>query len=132
MTRRSLIFATIAANATLATVALAAPPPVAIPGCVSELKDVHTGSGAKAYASHYVTSGAYGYGEFLAGSFGGQSLWQRRGTLWCRIETGTTALDRAGIAAAGVPPAVAVTLVAKMRATPELAPPAAKPTAHHR
>ena len=109
----------------MAPAASAAPAPAAIPGCVAALKDVHTGSGAKSFASHYVTAGSYGYGEFLAGSFGGQSLWQKRGTSWCRVETGTTVLDRKGIAGAGVPASVADALLAKMKAGHELAPPVA-------
>jgi len=102
-------------------VAIAAAP--VLPGCVPALKDVRTGSGAKTFASHYVTAGTYGYGEFVAGPLAGQSLWQKRGGLWCRIETGTTVLDRKGLLAAGVPGPAADTLLARMRTGRELAPP---------
>jgi hypothetical protein len=119
-----------AALATLVTLfagapAVAAPPAArpAVPGCVPALKDVRTGSGAKTFASHYVTAGTYGYGEFVAGPLGGQSLWQKRGGLWCRIETGTTVLDRKGLLSAGIPAPAADTLLARMRAGHELAPP---------
>jgi hypothetical protein len=96
-----------------------APPP---PGCIAALKDVHTGSGAKSFASHYVTIGDYGYGEFSAGGFGGQSLWLRRGTGWCRVQTAATPLDANALRAFGVPAATADRLIAAMRKTPEIAP----------
>jgi tetrahydromethanopterin S-methyltransferase subunit D len=121
MTTRFAVVMTFAALLAGATPALAAP--VALVGCVPALKDVRTGSGAKTFASHYVTAGTYGYGEFVAGLFGGQSLWQKRGGRWCRIETTTTVLDRKGLLSAGIPGPTADTLLARMRAGRELAPP---------
>jgi hypothetical protein len=116
--------ATIVALLAGAAGAVAAPAGrTAVPGCVPALKDVRTGSGAKTFASHYVTAGTYGYGEFVAGLFGGQSLWQKRDGRWCRIETGTTILDRQGLLSAGIPGPTADTLLARMRAGRELAPP---------
>jgi hypothetical protein len=112
-----------AAAATPASAPAAVAPPV---NCVADLHDVRTGDGEKRYASHYVTDGAFGYGEFVTGSFGGQSLWRKRGAFWCRIETGSAVLDRGGILAAGVPANVANRLLAKMHDGHELAPPVAK------
>jgi hypothetical protein len=97
------------------------------PGCVASLKDVSVGVGIKRFESHYVTEGGYGYGEFSAGGFGGQSLWQRRGDLWCRIPTGATVLDRKAIAGFGVPQVVADRLILQMKRGPELAPPKPQP-----
>jgi hypothetical protein len=112
-----------------AAAAPAAPPPPAgaapPSNCVAGLHDVRTGDGEKRFASHYVTDGVFGYGEFVTGSFGGQSLWRKRGANWCRIETGSSVLDRSGILAAGVPADVANRLLAKMRDGHELAPPVA-------
>lgn len=123
---------TIAALGDVPIPAAAAVPPAAAPAaasppanCVADLHDVRAGDGEKRYASHYVTDGAFGYGEFVTGSFGGQSLWRKRGANWCRIETGSAVLDRVGILAAGVPANVANRLLAKMRDGHELAPPVA-------
>jgi hypothetical protein len=105
-----------------------APLPAAAPlpaNCVAGLHDVRTGEGEKRFASHYVIDGTFGYGEFVTGSFGGQSLWRKRGANWCRIETGSAVLDRVGILAAGVPANEADRLLAKMRDGHELAPPVA-------
>ncbi|MBD5635993.1 MAG: hypothetical protein IAI49_16110 [Candidatus Eremiobacteraeota bacterium] len=98
------------------------------PGCVASLRDVHTGSGVKSFASHYVTFDSYGYGEFSAGGFGGQSLWKKRGTLWCRVATGAAILDRPTLIGFGVQPAVVDRLLAQMKSQPELAPPKPLPT----
>jgi hypothetical protein len=94
------------------------------PGCVPRLVDVRSGHGEKAFASHYVTAGSFGYGEFVAGTLRGQSLWRHRAGAWCRIPTALAVLDRATIVGFGVPPDVAKRLVHEMRAgTRELAPP---------
>jgi len=116
-------FVALLAGTGWAPAAPAARTAAAVPGCVPALRDVRTGSGAKTFASHYVTAGTYGYGEFVAGPLGGQSLWQKRGGRWCRIETGTTILDRKGLLSAGIPGPAADTLLARMRAGHELAPP---------
>ena len=122
--RRLAASCALALGALSAVAALAVASPTSLPpGCVASLRDVHTGSGAKSFASHYVTDGAYGYGEFSAGGLGGQSLWRRNGTAWCRVPTGGAVLDRTTIAALGVPPDVADRLIALMKAHPEIAPP---------
>jgi hypothetical protein len=133
----ALAFGATAFGAPAVPRAEAAPLPPLPPGCVATLHDVHAGSGAKSFASHYVTDGIYGYGEFSAGGLGGQSLWRRNGAAWCRVPTGGAVLDRATIAAFGVPPAVADRLIALMKARPEVAPPKPLPTlppfgSHHR
>ncbi len=97
-------------------------------GCVASLKSSTAGSGAKAYASRYVTDGNYAYGQWRTGGFRGQSLWTKRGGAWCKTSTGIIVLDRAAIVRFGVPPANASRLLAKMRAVGELAPPAKHPT----
>ena len=109
------------------------------PGCVARLRDVRTGNGPKSFASHYVTDDVFGYGEFVAGGFGGQSLWRRRGALWCRVPTGVAILDRPAMTGFGVPARIARRLRGKMKAAGELAPPKPLPTlapvatgAHHR
>ncbi|MBD5607116.1 MAG: hypothetical protein IAI48_18835 [Candidatus Eremiobacteraeota bacterium] len=108
--------------------AFGAPALAAPNGCVARLTDVRSGSGSKSFASHYVTDGSYGYGEFVAAGFGGQSLWMRRDAGWCRMPTGGATLDRANIIRFGVPDAVATRLVQKMRAgRGELAPPTPSP-----
>ncbi|GAC1300517.1 MAG: hypothetical protein NVSMB19_07220 [Vulcanimicrobiaceae bacterium] len=108
--------------------ASAAPPPRApLPfGCVPALVDVRPGSSIKGYASHYVSAGTFAYGEWRAGSYGGQSLWKRSGTTWCKVATGVTVLDRRALLAFGIPAPVAQRLLATMRATHELAPPIAR------
>lgn len=89
------------------------------PGCVAHLLDVRTSG----YASHYVTSGAYAYGEWRASGYRGQSLWKRAGAAWCKVRTGVAILDRRALVASGLPGAVAGRLLATMHASPELAPP---------
>jgi hypothetical protein len=120
---RSLVALAFAFAATGA-VAAAAPGGAAAPGCVASLRDVHAVVGTSSFTSHYVTVDGYGYGEFKTGSLGGQSLWRKTGTLWCRVQTGAAVLDRSAIVGFGVPPATADRLLAAMRgAGPELAPP---------
>jgi hypothetical protein len=130
--RRALAIAwalTCGAVARAASAQVAAPPP---PGCTLALKDVRTGSGTKSFASHYVTVDGYGYGEFAAGGFGGQSLWQKRGSLWCRVATGAAPLDGAALRTFGVPAATADRLIARMHADGREIAPVAPPQVHHR
>jgi hypothetical protein len=111
----------------------AAPPPVVTPGeCVAALRNVHAGSGPKAFASAYVFSHDYAYGEWAAGVARGQSLWHKRGTTWCKVQTGTDALDERTIIGYGVPAADARALVAQMASTAQIAPPQPpKDVRHH-
>lgn len=108
------------------------PAPALPPNCVAKLDDSATGSGAKVFVSHYVTDGAYAYGEARAGAFGTQSLWTKRGVAWCKVPTGIVALDRLALERFGVPPATARRLLAKMRAAGDVAPPVALPTPNPR
>lgn len=108
------------ANAAAPTAPLRATLPF---GCVVILLDVRSGNGARGYASKYVTDGAYAYGEWRASGYGGQSLWRRSGTAWCKLHTGITVLDRRALLGYGLPPAVANGLLAAMHARGELAPP---------
>jgi hypothetical protein len=116
-------FASFAALFSHADVASAGPATLLPPGCVADLKDVRTTTNGTTFASHYVTDGGFGYGEFSTGGFGGQSLWQRRGGAWCRVQTGAAILDRAALIGFGVPPATAARLLALMKSSGELAPP---------
>jgi hypothetical protein len=100
-----------------------APATLLPPGCVADLKDVRTTTNGATFASHYVTDGGFGYGEFSAGGFGGQSLWRRQAGAWCRVQTGAAILDRAALIGFGVPPATAARLLALMKTSGELAPP---------
>jgi hypothetical protein len=111
-------FAGAGANATSAAAATLLPP-----GCVADLKDVRATTNGATFASHYVTDGGFGYGEFSAGGFGGQSLWRRRAGAWCRVQTGAAVLDRAALIGFGVPPATSARLLALMKTSGELAPP---------
>jgi len=94
-------------------------------GCVARLGNSATGSGAKAYRTRYVTDGTYAYGEWRTGSFGGQSLWTKRGGAWCKTQTGLATLDRATMIGYGVPAPNAARLLARMHAVGDLAPPVA-------
>lgn len=91
------------------------------PGCVSRLVDVKRSG----YASHYVTSGTYAYGEWRASGYGGQSLWKRSGPAWCKVQTGTSTLDRRALVAYGLSAPVAARLLDAMHGSKELAPPVA-------
>jgi len=93
--------------------------------CVSKLRDVHRVGSFGTFASHYVFAGFYAYGEWVAGLARGQSLWDKRGTVWCKIDTGSEALDQAAIERYGIASWTAQSLIAKMQAGPQLAPPVA-------
>jgi len=94
-------------------------------GCVRRLVDVHSGTGKRGYASHYVTAGSYAYGEWRASGYRGQSLWKRSGAAWCKVPTGVTVLNRHALVARGIPASVAGRLLAAMHKKSELAPPVA-------
>ncbi|GAC1497163.1 MAG: hypothetical protein NVS1B2_18650 [Vulcanimicrobiaceae bacterium] len=96
-------------------------------GCVAALRGAGSGGGSKGYVSRYVTVDAYAYGEWRTGAFGGQSLWHKRGAAWCKVQTGIVTLDRGAMVRFGVPAATASTLLAKMHAAGDLAPPTAAP-----
>jgi hypothetical protein len=119
----------------MASVSCGAPARAAMPTfagpleCVAALRDVHAGSGDRTFASHYVFAGFYAYGEWIAGIARGQSLWDRRGRQWCKIDTGAEVLDEAGIERHGVAPETARMLIARMRSGAQLAPPLPLPTA---
>jgi hypothetical protein len=120
-------------GATTCAAQAAAPPAVATAGdCVAALRNVHAGSGAKSFASAYVFTHDYAYGEWAAGVARGQSLWHRRGTVWCKVPTGTSALDERAIVGYGVPAADARELVTQMASTAQIAPPQPpKDVRHH-
>jgi hypothetical protein len=106
----------------------AAPPPAAPSGeCVTALRNVHAGSGEKTFASAYVFSNDYAYGEWAAGVARGQSLWRKRGTSWCKVQTGTDALDERALEGYGVPGADAHRLIAQMTSSAQIAPPERPP-----
>ncbi len=92
-------------------------------GCVPKLVGVRS----RGYASQYVTKGPYAYGEWRASGYVGQSLWKRSGTLWCKVQTGVSILDRRALIAYGIPAPVAKRLLAAMHNTHRVAPPVRKP-----
>jgi hypothetical protein len=122
-----------AADRVHAARALAAAPPAFFGGdCVATLRNVRAGTGAKAFASAYVFSNGYAYGEWAAGVAHGQSLWRKRGSAWCKVQTGAVTLDERALAVYGVPVPVARRLIAEMASGSQIAPPESSKDVRHR
>jgi len=118
--------------ASAACAARAAATPAFGGDCVAALRNVRAGSGERAFASEYVFSNGYAYGEWAAGVAHGQSLWRKRGSGWCKVPTGADSLDERALEGYGVPAADARRLIAEMTGGPQLAPPAGPKDVRHR
>jgi hypothetical protein len=112
--------------------ARAAAPPLPPGDCVGALRDVRAGSGERAFASAYVFSNGFAYGEWVAGVAHGQSLWRKRGAAWCKVQTGADVLDERALEIYGVPASDARRLIAQMASGPQIAPPQRPKDVRHR
>jgi hypothetical protein len=74
--------------------------------CVPKLIDLHVGSGEKLFTSHYDFDGGWAIGTWTFARIMGQSLWQHRGSAWCKV-TGSAALDARDLQLYGVPSGIA-------------------------